>query len=290
MKKVLATLFLAIFAISLVACKNDENEKNNEKYVYNGTFTAFKEGINYGSPQITWVSVTIEDGEIKGFNIDEIQSKDGNWNKKTKKQLKEDYNMKPVSPIDKEWYEQAEFLEDYFLKHGADIDYDGDGFPTDEGLLTGTTMVIDTYVELALEALLNWKEGKYSALNYSLNYGAYQYTWVDMYVKGDEIVKFNIDELQSGEDKENDNFHWNTKTKKALKEDYNMKPASPIGKEWYEQAYAIEQYFINESISSVLLDSKGYVQNIAGATMVADTYIKLAIQCVNNFKSPIVIK
>lgn len=289
MKKFFGTLFLAILAISLVACKDKDN-KTNDKYVYNGTFTAFKEGINYGSPQLSWVSVTVEDGEIAGFNIDEVQSKDGVWNKKTKKQLKDEYGMANVpGTIGVEWYLQAEFLENFFLEHGADVDYDGEGFPTDEGLLTGTTMKIDIYVELALEALLNWKEGKYSAINYSLNYGAAQYTWVEMNVKGDEIVSFNIDELQSGKNEE-DKFAWNNLTKKALKEKYGMKPASPIGKEWYEQAQAIEDHFLNESISSILMSGSGHIQNIAGATMIGDTYVKLATQCVNYFKAPTVIK
>ena len=39
------------------------------------------------------------------------------------------------------------------------------------------------------------------------------------------------------------------KTKKELKEDYNMKPASPIGKEWYEQIDALEKYAMGKAAS-----------------------------------------
>ena len=37
------------------------------------------------------------------------------------------------------------------------------------------------------------------------------------------------------------------KTKKELKEDYNMKVASPIGKEWYEQIDALEKYAMGKT-------------------------------------------
>ena len=42
------------------------------------------------------------------------------------------------------------------------------------------------------------------------------------------------------------------KTKKELKEDYNMKPASPIGKEWYEQIDALEIMGVNSASYLIL--------------------------------------
>lgn len=38
------------------------------------------------------------------------------------------------------------------------------------------------------------------------------------------------------------------KTKRELKEDYNMKIASPIGKEWYEQAAELEKYALGKTV------------------------------------------
>ena len=41
-------------------------------------------------------------------------------------------------------------------------------------------------------------------------------------------------------------------TKKELKEGYNMKPASPIGKEWYEQIAALEEYATGKTAADFL--------------------------------------
>ena len=41
-------------------------------------------------------------------------------------------------------------------------------------------------------------------------------------------------------------------TKKELKEGYNMKPASPIGKEWYEQIAALEEYATGKTAAEFL--------------------------------------
>ena len=40
-------------------------------------------------------------------------------------------------------------------------------------------------------------------------------------------------------------------TKKELKEGYNMKPASAIGKEWYEQIDALEKYSVGKTPADV---------------------------------------
>lgn len=57
-------------------------------------------------------------------------------------------------------------------------------------------------------------------------------------------------------------------TKKTLGDDYNMKPASEVGKEWYEQVNLIESKVIeNQEISFIKLDSDGKTDAIAGVTM-----------------------
>ena len=42
------------------------------------------------------------------------------------------------------------------------------------------------------------------------------------------------------------------RTKKEKKEDYNMKGASPIGKEWYEQIDALEKWAVGKAASDVI--------------------------------------
>lgn len=70
---------------------------------------------------------------------------------------------------------------------------------------------------------------------------------------------------------------WNEKTKKELGPEYNMKPASPIGVEWDDQAKAIEAKWLKDGIDSVKVGDDRKVNNMpTEATMVADVYIKLA--------------
>ena len=57
-------------------------------------------------------------------------------------------------------------------------------------------------------------------------------------------------------------------TKKTLGDAYNMKQASEVGKEWYEQVNLIEAKVIeNQEISFIKLDSDGKTDTIAGVTM-----------------------
>lgn len=52
-------------------------------------------------------------------------------------------------------------------------------------------------------------------------------------------------------------------TAKELKDKYGMKEASPIGKEWYEQIAAFEQYVAGKTVDEVngiKTDNQGYVQ------------------------------
>ncbi len=140
-------MFVAVFAVfALASCGKKE-------YQYDGKFIAFETSLNYGAPQITWVEVTIEKGKVTKYFIDELQTTDGVWNSKTKKELKEDYGMKEVSPIKKEWYEQAQVIEDFFLSDGPDklpLDEKGD---VDTDKLAGASMTADLYVRIANKAL-----------------------------------------------------------------------------------------------------------------------------------------
>ena len=50
-------------------------------------------------------------------------------------------------------------------------------------------------------------------------------------------------------------------SKKELKEEYGMKDASPIKKEWYEQIEFLENYIIENGVDSVKLNDEGYAEN-----------------------------
>ena len=60
-------------------------------------------------------------------------------------------------------------------------------------------------------------------------------------------------------------------SKKALGDAYNMRPASPIGKEWFEQAAVIEAAAIGKTATEIEALVKGEGE-LAQATMTLDSY------------------
>ena len=58
-------------------------------------------------------------------------------------------------------------------------------------------------------------------------------------------------------------------SKKELGDDYAMKPASPIEKEWFEQAAAFEDYLVGKTVSEINLEDSSL---LAGCTMYAGAY------------------
>lgn len=74
-------------------------------------------------------------------------------------------------------------------------------------------------------------------------------------------------------------------TKKALGDDYGMKPKSEAGKEWYEQVNLIEAKVIeNQDISFITLDDNGKTDAIAGVTMKVNALYKALENALENAK------
>lgn len=84
------------------------------------------------------------------------------------------------------------------------------------------------------------------------------YATADITVKGDDVVSIKLDEIKEG------------KSKMELGTKYGMKTASPIKKEWNEQAKFLEDYIKENGLDKVELNSKGYPTNedvLTGCTM-----------------------
>jgi|LSQX01.3.fsa_nt_gb major membrane immunogen (membrane-anchored lipoprotein) len=286
MKKFITLFFAMLMLFVVTSCGDD--------YKFDGDFTAFEVseteiyvpgGNSYNAAQVTFVTVKVKDGKVVSYNLDERQSTivDGNlvWNTKTKKELKYDYGMKGSSEIEKEWFEQAAVIEQQWLDKGVDsIKTDDDGYI--DGL-AGATMVDTNYSKLAKEALSNAKKGLSIAFEVTVtdifvpggnNYDAAQITFVAAQLKGKKVTSFNLDERQSTI--VDGNLVWNAKTKKELKFDYGMKGSSEIEKEWFEQAAVIEKQWLDGGVDSIKTDDEGYIDDLAGATMVDSNYSKLA--------------
>lgn len=64
-----------------------------------------------------------------------------------------------------------------------------------------------------------------------------------------KLTGVNIYEIKDGE------------SKKDLGDEYEMKKASDIGKEWYEQIEFLENYIIENGVDSVKLNADGYAES-----------------------------
>lgn len=198
---------------------------------------------------------------------------------KTKKELGDEYNMKPASGIGKEWFEQAGSLEEYMIGKTADeiknIAVNEDTVPTDTDLAASVTVKIGSYVEAVAEAMENAQEigtgeGDKLGLGVVTNMEkstdatadkegqcqAYStYTLVTTDASG-KITGAVIDCTQGTvkfdtTGKITSDLTTGVKTKRQLGDDYGMKPASGIGKEWFEQAAAMEAYVVGKTIDEV---------------------------------------
>lgn len=150
MKRLLAVLLVLLSTIVLIGC-------TGKSKLHDGEFTAFKYAGEEAASDLTWVTVTVDKGEVVSYYIDVLQYKNGEFLEKSKKELGSEYGMVVASPIGKEWFEQAEVIEAAFLKDGpSELSLDEGGYI--DGL-SGATIKGATYKEVALAALALAKEG-----------------------------------------------------------------------------------------------------------------------------------
>ena len=147
--------------------------------------------------------------------------------------------------------------------------------PTDADLVAGVTVEIGSYKEAIAEAAENAKaegagEGDKLGLGIITNMDkskdaeadaegqcqAYS-TYVAVTTDGDgKITTCVIDSTQGtvkfdAEGKITSDLTVGVKTKRQLGDDYGMKAASGIGKEWFEQAAALEECFVGKTAAEV---------------------------------------
>ena len=273
MKKILS-LFLALVAVlSLVSCKKEEPRT----YVVDGEFTAYVAHDNDGPLQLTWVTVTIENDEIKSFYIDQLQSKNGQWNEKTKKELGYAYRMHGqwdlsedeykayLKENDKlEWFEQAKLIEEHFLTT-LEVTTNNEGYI--QGI-TNVSIKDNQYIALAKKAVENAKAGIVNVFDANMYGTDLNLTSASAKVNAEgKIVEVKIDELQSKEGK------WLEQTKQQLGTNYGMSAAAidkngdGVTLEWYEQADAIAAAWLNganvsniATVSGVSISDNGYTK------------------------------
>lgn len=107
-----------------------------------------------------------------------------------------------------------------------------------------------------------------------------QVTTVKVTTKDDKITKIEINDTYEKDGK--------ATTKKELKDGYNMKSASSIGKEWWEQIAFLEDFIAKNGLEKVgTLNDEGKPTNadvLSGCTMAIDSYVKTAEEAVKAAK------
>ena len=254
----------------------------------------------------TFASVVLEGNVIKYVYFDVAQDKvtfdsaghvtSDNATSMSKKDLGDKYGMKDKSSIKKEWFEQVEALEKWAV--GKTVE-EVLNMPTtqkdekhtvtaDKDLMTGCTIsvtgfqqALDKAAKNAVEvkdvtsvgsAILTEVSGKDASAEKSGeakasstygvvaldNDGKVVFTQTDV---AQNAVKFTTTGALDGEAKA-------VPTKAEKKDEYSMKKASSIGKEWFEQNQAYDEWTVGKTAKEIA-DMK-VTTNEGGKTVTAD--------------------
>ncbi|MBQ7785394.1 MAG: hypothetical protein IJ381_04515 [Clostridia bacterium] len=169
MKKIITAAIVALLLVSISACAFAATGLGSVTKVTSTPATA--DAAASVAVNTTMCAVTIEDGKIVGIAFDAVQPK-SNWETavvepQTKLELKEGYNMKRVSGIGKEYYEQIAALEAWCIGKTVEqvltmpVMDRGDGshthVPTDVDLAAGCTISVADHLKALEKAAANAK-------------------------------------------------------------------------------------------------------------------------------------
>lgn len=273
--------------------------------------TADAEGLGQSDSVI--VAVTVDkDGKVVKAVIDTAQTKinfstEGKVTSdltavyKSKQELKEEYGMGKASKLGKEWYEQANALAEYFVGKTAEeikaIPTDDAGVTTDADLVSSVSIKINDYkaaVEkaianaqdlganasdsLGLGVLTTIEKSKDAAADAEGQTQAYSTYAASTYDADGKITSTIIDASQAtvkfdATGKISTDLTAAVKTKNELGEEYGMKKASQIGKEWYEQAQAFAQYVVGKTADEVAAIGMNAEGNATDADLVSSVTV-----------------
>ena len=303
MKKILALVLALAMVATFAACGNSEAEYKLGMGVSvsldsSADKTDDKDAVAQADATVATV-VLDKDGKIVAADLDCAQTKvsvDENGkvivdgvDLRTKKEKKEDYNMKGVSPIGKEWYEQAAaFAEKMIGKTAADIEAlatkesNGHNVAVDADIYAGCTMDITAFKAAFVAACKDAQAKTFTAAADSFKLGlAVNTTVTDSTDKADDknataalystfsavvvdadgkVLATIVDAIQPKVEVDADGKIANKSykdTKRNLKEDYNMKGVSASygniegGAEWYEQAASFTDKMVGKTAADI---------------------------------------
>ena len=197
---------------------------------------------------------------------------------RTKRQKGDDYPLAEVSSLKKGWAEQVDAFASYLIgmtpEQVSMLKVDKDGKPTDADLLSGCTIAVDRYRDAVTRACANARalgaaKGDRAALGIEAVNGTSDITATD-----DKDVNAQVDvsivALTTDADRRVTSAIADmaepaltvvsdggvtapdlVKTKLELGEDYGMRGASALGKEWYEHSEGFCSYLKGKTAAEI---------------------------------------
>lgn len=230
------------------------------------------------------VKVNIDNAQTKvEFTTDLQLATDVNGEFKTKVELADEYGMKKASSIGKEWYEQAKSLGDWMVGKTVDEikgmktvqrDDSHPAVPDEADLTSSVTITVQDYIaglEKAYNNAVDVQAGgeklgvgqtisisKSKGLDADRTPAAQVDTTivVGAFDKDGKVVGTIIDTAQTKVEFDKDgkvtsDKNAEFKTKNELGDEYGMKKASSIGKEWNEQAKALGDWMVGKTVDEI---------------------------------------
>ncbi|MGM0652094.1 MAG: hypothetical protein ACQES4_04835 [Bacillota bacterium] len=229
------------------------------------------------------VDVMIDVAQVRvEFDEDLQVATDPSQEFRTKKELGDDYGMRKASDIEKEWDEQIEALEEWMV--GKTVDevlalplMEDDQSPDDPDLRTSVTITVTNYFAALEKAYQNAESVEHGAemlglghniginrsVSLDLDNDVMPMAQVDVIIAGavfndeGQVGAVQIDTAQtrinfSEEGQVTSDPTAEYPTKKELGDDYGMRKASDIEKEWDEQIEALEEWIVGKTVDEVL--------------------------------------
>ncbi len=246
------------------------------------------EGKALGQVDTTIAVVGMDkDGKIASITLDVAQNKvdfDGEMKitsditaeGKSKFELGDEYGMRKASKIKREWFEQITDLENWMMgKTIAEVTGMklAEAVPQEEDLMSTVTMKVSGYIAAVEKAVKNAIDvngavkvgaGEVISLSKSkpMDGDKGAVAQIDTTIaataldKDGKVVATKIDVAQTkvGFDKDGkitNDVKADAKSKKELGEDYGMRKASEIKKEWFEQAEALEAWMVGKTPAEI---------------------------------------
>lgn len=296
---------------------SDSSTSDRKEYTLRLGVCASGDSSSNGSARIDLTAAVLicdKDGKIAKCYIDCAEntmsvkggSAETDNDYRTKREMGDDYKMKSASKLGKEWYEQAEYFDNWAQGKTKtqieELKLGSGGSAEDTDLSAGCTVSVSDIKEAVLKAFDDSRAVSFSAADAceirfaaltddsktqnatdtKKGTAAMTTTFAALAVTDGRISAAVIDtaepKLPFSSDGSVDQMDYSG-TKRELGNDYGMKAASKIGKEWYEQ----QEFFCNyikgmteDEVDAVSTDADGKPKEAdlsSGCTVAVKDYI-----------------